>query len=64
LEINNEAEKGSAKMILTLPNRKIETYTSNWYFNFNDFKTKGNKMFILSVCNPIEIYYPLVVNTD
>ncbi|PNF29921.1 hypothetical protein B7P43_G07271 [Cryptotermes secundus] len=40
IEINSEAEKGSTKMILTLPNRKLETYTSNWYFNINDFKTK------------------------
>jgi hypothetical protein len=58
MEINSEVEKGSSKLILTLPNKKLETYTSNWYFNFYDFKTKGNKMFILRICNPIAIYYP------
>jgi hypothetical protein len=64
MEINNEVEKGSTKLIMTLPNRKLETYTSNWYFNLNDFKTKGNKIFILRVCNPVEVYYPSAMNTD
>jgi hypothetical protein len=64
VEINNEVEKGSTKLTLALPNRKLETYTSNWYFNINDFKTKGNKMFILRVFNPIEEYYPSAMKTD
>lgn len=64
IEINSEAEKGSTKLILTLPNRKLETYTSNWYFNINDFKTKGNKTFILRVCNPFEVHSSSAVNTD
>jgi hypothetical protein len=63
LETNNEVEKGSNKLSLTLPNRELKTYTSNWYFNYDDFKTKGNKIFILRDCNLITLYYPSAVNT-
>lgn len=45
VESDNEVEKGSNKLILALPNSEPKTYTSNWYFNYDDFKTKGNQTF-------------------
>lgn len=47
VETNIEPEKGSNKLILTLPNSEPKTYSSNWYFNYNDFKTKGNTIFVI-----------------
>jgi hypothetical protein len=64
IEVISELEKGSSKLIQTLSDGRLETFTSNWYFNLNDFKTKGNNMFILRIYNPITIYYPSAVNTD
>jgi hypothetical protein len=47
LESDNEVEKGSYKLVVTLPNSEPKTYSSNWYFNYDDFKTKGNKTFVI-----------------
>lgn len=63
IETNSDVEKGSNKIILTLPSGDIKTYASNWYFNYNDFKTNGNKIFILRVCNPITFSCPSAVST-
>lgn len=46
LESENEVEKGSNKLVVTLPSSEPKTYSSNWYFNYDDFKTKGNKTFV------------------
>jgi len=40
VESENEVEKGSNKMVLTFPSSEPKTYSSNWYFNYDDFKTK------------------------
>lgn len=45
IESDNEVEKGSNKLVVTFPNSEPKTYSSNWYFNYDDFKTKGNKTF-------------------
>jgi hypothetical protein len=47
VEANSEAEKGSSKVVITYPNSEPKTYSSSWYFNYNDFKTKGNTIFII-----------------
>jgi hypothetical protein len=47
LETNNEVEKGSNKLVVTVPNSEPKTYSYNWYFNCNDFETKGNKIFVI-----------------
>jgi hypothetical protein len=62
IEANSEVEKGSNKIILTLPNGEVKTYASNWYFNQNDLKTNGNKIFILRICNRITFYCPSSVS--
>jgi hypothetical protein len=46
VESENEIEKGSNKLVLTFPSSEPKTYSSNWYFNYDDFKTKGNKAFV------------------
>lgn len=46
MESDNEVEKGSNKLVVTFPNSEPKTYSSNWYFNYDDFKTKGNKTFV------------------
>ena len=46
VESDNEVEKGSNKFVVTFPNSEPKTYSSNWYFNYDDFKTKGNKTFV------------------
>jgi len=46
MESNNEVEKGSNKLVVTFANSEPKTYSSNWYFNYDDFKTKGNKTFV------------------
>jgi ABC-type molybdate transport system substrate-binding protein len=47
VESENEIEKGSNKMVLTFPNSEPKSYSSNWYFNFDEFKTKGNTTFVI-----------------
>jgi hypothetical protein len=47
VESENEVEKGSNKLVLTFPRSEPKTYSSNWYFNYEDFKTKGNKTFVI-----------------
>jgi hypothetical protein len=47
VESENEIEKGSNKVVLTYPNSEPKSYSSNWYFNFDEFKTKGNKTFVI-----------------
>jgi hypothetical protein len=58
MEANSEVEKGSNKIVLTLPNGEIKSYASNWYFNYDDFKTKGNKIFILRICTKLQSTAP------
>lgn len=68
VESNSEAEKGSNKLVLTLPNSEPKTYSSNWYFNYNDFKKNGNTVFIISdyylLCLSSEISDIQVNNTQ
>jgi hypothetical protein len=63
VETNSEVEKGNSKIILTLASGEVKTYTNNWYFNYNDFKKNGNKIFTLRVCNPITFSCPSAVST-
>jgi hypothetical protein len=46
VESDNEVEKGSNKLVVTLPSSEPKTFTSNWYFNYDDFRTKGIKTFV------------------
>jgi len=56
MESDNEIEKGSNKLVVTFPNSEPKTYSSNWYFNYDDFKTKGNKMLFKWITGKIALY--------
>jgi hypothetical protein len=47
VELDNEVEKGSNKLVVAFPGSEPKTYSSSWYFNYDDFKTKGNKTFVI-----------------